>query len=440
MTKNKQGDNGAVPPPESRCVRNDGRKWRCKGWVYEESTLCEKHYLYDLQRKFGDVVVREKRVQKTVKRKTKKRNESDEDEDEEKRREDERVRKRAKRSLDSSGLVREEEEEMGAKKKGIDAILRDSESTESDYTASELIISLKTAFRFKDFEEVAQIIKVREGKMKMDKEVVESRCVKLSNEIEVKKTEIVDVREKLQEMEVRKIGLEDEIWGHKRMCNELKEKVIRLEEDYKVVCERERRSQVRIVTLSDELKKMNKNEREILVVLKKENSDLEYAKRRVENEIEVWKRRINELETNRGMKTVSLPQVKIKEEGANCDAKRSAENKIEVPKRRFREQATNCGLKSAGFPKVNVKEEALNCDPKVYASANSDFACPFSAKAGRVTQLAEEGKKNETIQRVTPTEFNNTGKGISLSHANIRKEEDEISKFLSEFRKLKGNN
>ncbi|KAF9623655.1 hypothetical protein IFM89_003687, partial [Coptis chinensis] len=282
------------------------------------------------------------------------------------------VGKRAKRSLDSSGLVREEEGEMGAKKKGID---------------------------------------VMEEKMKMEKEVAESRCVKLSNEIEVKKKEIVDVREKLQEMEVKKIGLEDEIWEHKRMCNELKEKVIHLEEDYKVVCERERRSQ-RIETLN----------------MRKDGA---------KNEIEVWKRRINELETNRGMKTISLPQVKIKEEGANCDAKRCAENKIEVPKRRFREQATNCGLKSVGFPKVNVKEEALNCDPKVYASGNSDFASPFSAKAGRITQLAEERKKNETIQRLIPTEFNNTGKGISLSHANIRKEENEINvSFLQVGRRL----
>ncbi|KAF9589078.1 hypothetical protein IFM89_018809 [Coptis chinensis] len=412
---------------EKRCIRNDGKGWQCKGLKFEGNDYCEKHYLQRLPKREKE----KKKVGKMVKRREEINGVEEEDEG---------VRKRVKRSQETDGVQLEKEEEgVGVSKKEIEAILRDSEIERRDkYTISELVFSLKTAFRFKEFEEVAQILQMREKKMKVEKEEAEKRCCKLLNEFEEKKKELVAVKEMLQDIELRKISLEDEVWGYRKTCDELKEKVTRLEEDHKVVCERERRSEERVITLSDELKKMNKREREIMFVLKNENRDLECAKRQAENEIEVWKKRFNELKTNCVLKTESLPQLKIKEEVAKCDLKRRAGNEIEVSKKRFKEQETNCGSENAGFPQVKVKDEALNCDRKVYASAIVDFARPSLAKAGGVAQFAEERKKSESAQRVIPSEVTGAPEGASLSVVKIKKE-DGISKFLSEFRKLKGN-
>ncbi|CAA7403416.1 unnamed protein product [Spirodela intermedia] len=32
------------PPPEERCSRNDGKKWRCRAWKLPDSSLCLVHY------------------------------------------------------------------------------------------------------------------------------------------------------------------------------------------------------------------------------------------------------------------------------------------------------------------------------------------------------------------------------------------------------------
>ncbi|KAF9589081.1 hypothetical protein IFM89_018812 [Coptis chinensis] len=441
---------------EYHCKIRDGKGWHCKESKFEDSDYCERHYLQNIAKKEKEKsMVKRKKMRKGVGERSGKKN---------------RVEEKVENGVE---LEEEEEEGVGVRKKGLDAILRDSVSKErGNYTTSELILSLKTAFRYKDYEEVVQILEKKEKKLKLEKEVAGNRCSKLLNESEEKKKELVDVKEKLLEIELEKTSLEDEVWRHKRMCGELEEKVVRLEEDHKIVWERERQSQERITTLSGELKKINKNEIEILIVLKNENSDLGCAKRRAENELEVWKERFNELEcakrqeendievskerlnelerakrqeeneigvwkkrfseleTKCELKTACSPQVTIKEEVANCDAKRRAENEIEVGKKRFKEQETNCRLTSAGFPQVKAKEEALNYDPnKVYASANLDFARPSWAKEGGVAQPAEEGKKSESLQRVIQSEANGAAKGASISRDKIKKE-DGISTFL----------
>ncbi|THF97164.1 hypothetical protein TEA_003294 [Camellia sinensis var. sinensis] len=41
---------GAVPPTHLRCVRSDGKKWRCTGWKLQDRSLCQKHHLQWLQK------------------------------------------------------------------------------------------------------------------------------------------------------------------------------------------------------------------------------------------------------------------------------------------------------------------------------------------------------------------------------------------------------
>ncbi|KAF9589080.1 hypothetical protein IFM89_018811 [Coptis chinensis] len=113
---------------------------------------------------------------------------------------------------------------------------------------------------------------MREEKMKREKEVVDNRYAKLRNKSEEKKKELIAVNGRLQEKKI----------------------------DHKVVSDRERRLQERVATLSNELKKMSKYEREVFIELKTE-ANLECAKRRAENEIEVWMNRFKELETSSGL-------------------------------------------------------------------------------------------------------------------------------------------
>lgn len=41
---------GAVPPKHLRCVRSDGKKWRCTGWKLQDKNFCQKHHLQSLQK------------------------------------------------------------------------------------------------------------------------------------------------------------------------------------------------------------------------------------------------------------------------------------------------------------------------------------------------------------------------------------------------------
>ncbi|KAJ4972653.1 hypothetical protein NE237_005827 [Protea cynaroides] len=50
--KNKSGSsadvNHVMPTDELRCIRNDGKEWRCKNWRIHDKTYCQEHYLYNL--------------------------------------------------------------------------------------------------------------------------------------------------------------------------------------------------------------------------------------------------------------------------------------------------------------------------------------------------------------------------------------------------------
>ncbi|OVA06393.1 hypothetical protein BVC80_8981g31 [Macleaya cordata] len=197
-----------------------------------------------------------------------------------------------------------------------------------NYSVSELISFLKSSFQTTDFEKVEQILRLREEKMKLDKEGLEDEikrryseglkwketvkrevgleeeldvCVtkyhELFAELENKKMEFVAVEDKFRDLEFRKISVDDELKEYKRTCNRLQEQIMRLEEDKKVICEREKRAEERSSCLEEEIKKIESDKREKYVQFKTEIRDSECGKRRAEDEIEVWKKRFRELET-----------------------------------------------------------------------------------------------------------------------------------------------
>ncbi|XP_043706152.1 uncharacterized protein LOC122655849 [Telopea speciosissima] len=201
----------------------------------------------------------------------------------------------------------------------------------NDCSIPELISFLKTAFRSTDFEELEQKLMLREQKLKLDKEALEdklkdamkrevelvaelkahrTRCRELetirnadkskwalSMELETVKKECISLKYKLSGLEFDKHGIEEELNKYKILCDKLKEKFICLQEDYIVVCEREKRAQGRISTLSEELKKMKDETREKYVQLKVQNRDLVCGKKRAEDELETWKKMFLGLES-----------------------------------------------------------------------------------------------------------------------------------------------
>ncbi|PIA31977.1 hypothetical protein AQUCO_04700088v1 [Aquilegia coerulea] len=197
----------------------------------------------------------------------------------------------------------------------------------------------------------------------------ETKCAMLSDELKEKKEEIIVVQGKLEELELKKIGIEDEILGYKRMCEELKEKDTRLEEDYKLVCEREKRSRERAIDLKDELK----NERERIIELEMENRDLECQKRRAENETNVWEKRFKELETQ------VLSKSKIPKD-VDVDPTVLSNEQKKINRQQCKR---NCPLHGRCLSHMEIKERTLYSDERVYASANADSFChPLSKERG----------------------------------------------------------
>ncbi|XP_058100246.1 uncharacterized protein LOC131245070 isoform X2 [Magnolia sinica] len=199
-----------------------------------------------------------------------------------------------------------------------------------DCSISDVISFLKSSFRADVFVKVESMLRLREGKLVTEKEEMErnlkelelefqekresleelesyrSRCVELEErnrkaEVDLEKStreaeeRYVLLVKKLGEMESVKLAIEEELEKYRRTCQKLKELITRLEEDHKLMCEKEQRHEEMIASL----KETNKKEKEVhekFIQLKVENRDLESGKQRAENEMEDYKRRCRELE------------------------------------------------------------------------------------------------------------------------------------------------
>lgn len=176
-------------------------------------------------------------------------------------------------------------------------VLDDKEDGLSGRGLHQLISSLKSSFRLPDFNKVEEYLTLREQQLKQEKDELEAKMKKISDgllaEIQKKEIENEFLERKHADEVLEKLVLEEDLRKCKRECEDLEEKVNRLSEDQKVMCGREKRAEERYGKLMEELKKSE----ECSAQLNCKNRELECEKRRIEAEIEMWKRRFGELES-----------------------------------------------------------------------------------------------------------------------------------------------
>ncbi|KAI3988629.1 hypothetical protein MKX01_026993 [Papaver californicum] len=131
-----------------------------------------------------------------------------------------------------------------------------------------------------------------------------TKCHGLSTMIKVKEMECVDFEGKLKNLMLTKGTLDHELEDHKTTCGRMKEEIAGLTKIGKIMSEREKTSHERIACLEELVKKMEIDEKDMLVQLKNEDLVLKRGKKRAEDETENWKKRFSELEMGLG----SLPK------------------------------------------------------------------------------------------------------------------------------------
>uniref|UniRef100_A0A2N9FY80 Uncharacterized protein n=1 Tax=Fagus sylvatica TaxID=28930 RepID=A0A2N9FY80_FAGSY len=141
---------------------------------------------------------------------------------------------------------------------------------------SELISTLRTAYRTKDFDRVEEILVAREAKLK--------------KEIENEKKQYSSLLEQYEVGKLDRICLEDVVNEQKSKIEELKT----MKEDLEVSRERERKAEERYEKLLEEVKK-SKEEKLMVSEIRRKNCEVECARVRAEGEVELWKKRFEEL-------------------------------------------------------------------------------------------------------------------------------------------------
>ncbi|OVA06391.1 hypothetical protein BVC80_8981g29 [Macleaya cordata] len=244
--------------------------------------------------------------------------------------------------------------------------------------------------RFRELETQALRLKqveLEKGELEKELEAYKAQCHGLSVELEEKKMECVAIEGKLKDLRLRKITVDDELKEYKTTCNETKEMIMGLEEDQKVICKKEKRAQERITYLEEEIKKIESDEREKYVQLKTENRDLECGKRRAEDEIEIWKKRFRELETQ---------FLRLEEENSTlrCIDSHVSENieleagglQTEVPyndkQKTYRNKKLQSETDGAHLPHLKIKEKMFNSS--AFAGCNH----PSSPQGNRNVHIA----------------------------------------------------
>ncbi|KAI3902961.1 hypothetical protein MKW92_045903 [Papaver armeniacum] len=127
-----------------------------------------------------------------------------------------------------------------------------------------------------------------------------TKCHGLSAALKVKEMECVGFEGKLKNLMSAKVALDHELEDYKTTCSRMKEEITGLTNVGKIMSEREKTSHDRIAYFEELVKKMESDEKDMLVQLKNENMVLERGKRRAEDETENWKKRFMELEMGLG--------------------------------------------------------------------------------------------------------------------------------------------
>ncbi|XP_010266444.1 PREDICTED: axoneme-associated protein mst101(2)-like isoform X2 [Nelumbo nucifera] len=294
---------------------------------------------------------------------------------------------------------------------------------------SKLISFLQSAYKPADFQKVERILTSREEKMRiqikgLQVEVkrsseelkvkgTERRCVELEKELEVYRTRCRELEEKnmkaqndctvlSMELEKRKkeyetlkgskLDIEDKLKEYKSSYDELKQRFTRLEEDHKVICEREKNAEERNTNLSEEIKKIKEDAEEMYFQLKRENRLLERVKRKSKSEIKVWKKELGEL----NLRVIRLEEkdiaLRATQEGdlpetVPCNDK----DKNEVRTTSKIQNDVNRGISSPGLVDQQNKEKLLNADGKINCCANVGSTCLSPIKGSKPVQVQVQG-------------------------------------------------
>lgn len=124
-----------------------------------------------------------------------------------------------------------------------------------------------------------------------------TKCHGLSAALKVKEMESVGFEGKLKNLMSAKVALDHELEDNQTTCSRMKEKITGLTNVGNIMSEREKTSHDRIAYFEELVKKMESDEKDMLVQLNNANMVLERGKRRVEDETGNWKKRFTELET-----------------------------------------------------------------------------------------------------------------------------------------------
>ncbi|KAF5183930.1 hypothetical protein FRX31_026482 [Thalictrum thalictroides] len=131
--------------------------------------------------------------------------------------------------------------------------------------------------------------------MNKEMEIYRTKCSNLFRGLEEKVKEKTVVVANLEELEANMIALKGELKKNELACNEQKEIIAQMEKDYNVSKEQEKWAAEMIAFLEEELDKTNNDNKEVVIKLTAENSELKYGKREVQDELEVQKKRCREL-------------------------------------------------------------------------------------------------------------------------------------------------
>ncbi|XP_010261492.1 PREDICTED: uncharacterized protein LOC104600314 isoform X2 [Nelumbo nucifera] len=219
-----------------------------------------------------------------------------------------------------------------------------------------------------ELEKELKFYRTRSSELEEKNREAEDRCRVLLMEVEHKRKDHETLKDKFSELELRKLDVEDRLREHMRSYDDIKERLTRLEEDYKVSCEREKSARERNINLSEELKKMEQDTKEKHLQLKMENMALESAKRRAENEIEIWKKNFREVELRVSRLEEVDSSLRSEEAGADYD-KEDLSNVIKI------QDEENAGISNSHLVNPQTQERELNDDGTIKSFGNEGSIC-----------------------------------------------------------------
>ncbi|XP_026429714.1 uncharacterized protein LOC113326139 isoform X2 [Papaver somniferum] len=300
-----------IPPNEQRCVVHDGKKWRCKNRIADTGIrYCEKHdrakNKYKLVR--SETAPMEKYTNGKEGNSSSECNggsEKSEFDWKEKRKRtltkeiqihhtcvERRVSNRLKQKKENKRIL-DDDLTVNESTKTIQQITNHAYRIE-DGPPGFLTKSLKAEATVANFETHSrrcyEELKSSGESTNREVELVkllghfESERLRLSVELQRKRNECVEIQGKLVDLERRKIAAVDELNQLKRRQErDADSRIARLQQDQKVLGQRQEGILGRITHFGEEQKKMD--------------TELKHGKRRAEDEIQVWKKKFCDLET-----------------------------------------------------------------------------------------------------------------------------------------------